>query len=171
MKANSERDRRKMTVSRVAKVCALAFCLITLVALVIAFSDVVYAVDGWYMKNARPAMAYKAIMSTYRLVIFAILFSFFVVCGRRESVPFGRAQTALLVVDGFLIAAYGLVGEFGADWVNHLPKLMYYVDPVSTMYSYPGGWLLYVGFGIFLVCLAVMFHYANDLYEDSDSII
>ena len=90
MKANSEMDRRKMTVSRVAKVCALAFCLITLVALVIAFSDVVYAVDGWYMKNARPAMAYKAIMSTYRLVIFAILFSFFVVCGRRESVPFGR---------------------------------------------------------------------------------
>ena len=74
MKANSEMDRRKMTVSRVAKVCALAFCLITLVALVIAFSDVVYAVDGWYMKNARPAMAYKAIMSTYRLVIFAILF-------------------------------------------------------------------------------------------------
>lgn len=164
-------ERNRLLVSKVAKTCALIFGLISLVALVIAISDIAYALDGWYMKNARAPMAYKAAMSAYRFAIFALLFAFFVSCGRRGATPFGRAQTAMLAISGVLIGLYGVIGEFGADWVNHLPKLMYYVDPVSTMYSYPGGWLLYVGFGVFLVCLAVMFHYANELYEDSDSIV
>ena len=171
MAAKNSLERRRLLVSRAAEACAIIFGLISLVALMIAISDVAYACDGWYMKNARAPMAYKALMSVYRFVIFALFLSFFVTCGRRKTTPFGRAQMVLLTVGGVLIAAYGVIGEFGADWVNHLPKLMYYVDPVSTMYSYPGSWLLYVGFGVFLICLAAMFHYANELYEDSDSIV
>lgn len=164
-------ERGKTIVARAAACCAVAMGLITLAVLAYALGDLYRMFSDWYMQTARPPLVYKAFMSTYRFVIFAILDAFFVACAKKGRSPFERIQVALLAIDGLLVAAYGFIGEFGSAWVNSLPRLMYTIDPVSTMFSYPGAWLLYVGFGVFLICLALMFHYANELYEDSDSIV
>nr|WP_073295998.1 hypothetical protein [Parolsenella massiliensis] len=169
--AVSSVEQDRAIVTRASKFCIVVMSLITLVVLAYAIGDISGMLCDWDMKTARVPLAYKAFMSTYRLAIFVLFDVFYLACGKGSRSPFGRAQIVLLAVNGLLIALYGFIGEFGSEWVNSLPKLMYMVDPVSTQFSYPGAWLLYVGFGAFLVCLAVMFHYANELYQDSDSII
>ena len=169
--AASPIERDRAIVARASSFCIIVMGLITMVVLVYAAGDVFNMFGDWYMKAARAPLAYKAFMSVYRLVIFILFDVFFLTCAKGDHSPFGRAQVALLAVNGVLIAAYGFIGEFGSAWVNNLPRLMYTVDPVSTSFSYPGAWLLYVGFGSFLICLAVMFHYANELYRDSEDIV
>ena len=164
-------EQNKILVTKVARCCATVMSLISLAVFYFAIHDVVRMCGDWFMETARPPLVYKAFMSTYRFVVFVLFDAFFWACGKKTPSPFGRMQVTLLSVNGVLIAAYGFIGEFGSDWINSLPRLMYTIDPVSTMYSYPGSWLLYVGFGVFLVCLAVMFHYANDLYQDLDAIV
>ena len=164
-------ERDKAIVTKVARYCAVVMGVVSLIVLVYALGDIGRMFEDWSMKTARPPLVYKAFMSTYRFAIFALFDLFFLACRNENRSPFGHTQVVLLVVDGLLVAAYGFIGEFGSEWVNSLPRLMYTVDPVSTPYSYPGAWLLYVGFGAFLVCLAVMFHYADELYQDSDGIV
>lgn len=164
-------ERNKVLVAKASKLCIGVMGLITMAVLAYAVGDVFGMLSDWYMKTARPPLAYKAFMSAYRFVVFVLFDAFFLNCGKGDRSPFGRVQVVLLAINGVLVAAYGFIGEFGSAWVNSIPRLMYTVDPVSTSFSYPGAWLLYVGFGAFLVCLALMFHYANELYQDSEAIV
>ena len=161
---------KRRTASLVCNVSAIAMLVVTLYMGWMAFEVIAYTATGWEMDHARAAMAFKSAMAAARVLVFLLLSLFFWKFGRDET-PFGAKQSALLFVDGLLIALYGVVGQFGAYWVNSLPEPMYLIEPISTDFDYPGAWLLFVAFGLFLVCLSAVFRYGRALFEDSADIL
>lgn len=169
MKSNPLATRRKIAVW-ICRISAVVMCAIALYMLTIVIDVTSYTVTGWEMKHARAAMAYKTGMSFVRFAIFILLGAFFFHFGRAKA-PFGIGQTVRLMLAGLLSIFYGVFGEFGARWVNSLPQPMYAIETISTDFDYPGSWLLFVAFGLFLVCLAMVFRYGDALLEDSDNIL
>ena len=151
-------------------VSAALMAVIALYMLYIAFDVAAYTVSSWDIKNARAAMAYKTAMATARAVVFLLLAAFFFHFGRGVA-PFGIGQSVRLAFVGLITGAYGVVGEFVPNWINHLPKVMFTIESISTDFEYPGSWLLFVAFGIFLICLSAVFRYGDALLEDSDNIL
>lgn len=169
MKSDDLATRRKIAV-RICRVSAVVMCAIALYMLTIVLEVSIGTYQDWFMKHARAAMAYKTGMSFVRFAIFVLLAAFFFHFGRAKA-PFGIGQTVRLMLAGLLSIFYGVFGEFGARWVNSLPQPMYAIETISTDFDYPGSWLLFVSFGLFLVCLAMVFRYGDALLEDSDNIL
>ncbi len=155
----------------ICRASAVVMCAISLYMLAIVANLTFGAIADWDMlKHARAAMSYKAGMAFVRFAIFILLAAFFFHFGRAKA-PFGIGQTIRLLLAGLLSMFYGIFGEFGARWVNSLPKPMYAIETISTDFTYPGSWLLFVAFGLFLVCLAMVVRYGDALLEDSDNIL
>lgn len=168
--SNNELAGKKKTAVLVSSASAIVMLVITLYMGWIAAEVIGYTFEGWGMIHARAAMAFKSGMAIGRVAIYLLFALFFWKCGHGET-PFGVAQSALLFIAGLLVVLYGFIGQFGAYWVNSLPEPMYLIEPISTDFDYPGTWLLFVAFGLFLVCLSVVFRYGRALFEDTADIL
>ena len=65
-------ERNKVLVAKASKLCIGVMGLITMAVLAYAVGDVFGMLSDWYMKTARPPLAYKAFMSAYRRVLFEL---------------------------------------------------------------------------------------------------
>lgn len=168
--SGNELLRKRKSATLICNISALVMLVVALYMGWIAIEVVGYALDGWGMDHARAAMAFKSGMAVVRVLVFALLAAFFWKFGHDEA-PFSIGQSAVLFVCGVIVVAYGIVGQFGAYWINSLPEPMYLIEPISTDFDYPGAWLLFVALGLFLVCLSVVFRYGRALFEDAADIL
>ena len=87
-------EQNKNLVTKVARCCATVMGLISLAVLYFAIHDIVRMYGDWFMETARPPLAYKAFMSTYRFVVFALFDAFFWACGKKSPSPFGHTAVS-----------------------------------------------------------------------------
>ena len=151
---------------RISAAVMYALAFVMLCVTIGYFMGVVRDWDGY--PGARGPKLWSLFMEGGFVPVFFLLGRVFACVGGPGS-PFRLSQSLRLAFAGVITGAYGIAGEFMPPYINELPITHYDVEPVSA--NYPGLWLVFVAFGLFLVCLAVVFRYSDGLFEDSDNIL